>query len=206
MTGNNAIQLLKISFAAILLFAAGIMHAEKKSIDRLPKISQTKADFDYSLLLRSMAEAPLHHIEGVWQFPATGVTVAIMREGGFDAPESSAPLYTVTLVSSPNRAMRPGTIMGLVSPMAGRGEYEANIYTSSAGSSLTLPRKFTLILSDDDSSLKFRRHKSAFSINLWRLLPYLWRHTVYPNHENRESDGCIRIYPEPPLPREPVYL
>lgn len=206
MDGKNAKWILSILFTAFSLFAAISLHAEKKLIDRLPKISRITPGFDYSSLLHSMSEAPLHHIEGIWQFPATGVTVAISRQDGFDTPASPAQLYSIVLVFSPNRAMRPGTVMGLIAPMAGRGEYEANIYTSSTGSKLTIPRKFTLLLSDDDSSIKFKRHKSAFSVNLWRLLPYLWRYTVTPNRDNRENDGCVRIFPEPPLPREPIYL
>ncbi len=206
MAGLKAKWILSISLTAFSLFAAASLHAEKKLIDRLPKISRVTPGFDYSSLLHDMSEAPLHHIEGIWQFPATGVTVAISREDGFDAPASPAQVYSIVLVFSPNRAMRPGTVMGLIAPMAARGEYEANIYTSSAGSKLTIPRKFTLQLSDDDSSLSFKRHRSTFSVNLWRMLPYLLRHTVTPNRENRENDGCVRIFPEPPLPREPIYL
>lgn len=192
--------------AVVLLVTALSASAGKDYIDRLPARSHVIENFDYSSMMALMAEAPLHHIEGVWQFPSTGVKIAIRISDGF-APDNTAPVYDMILIESPNRAMRPGTVMGLISPMAKRGDYEARIYTSSVGSTLTMPKKFTLTLADDDSSLTFRQHKSAFSVNLWRLLPYLWRYTIHPNHQDRrDNNGCVRIYPQPAFPREPVYL
>lgn len=152
-------------------------------------------------------ELPLHHIEGIWKFPATGVEVAIIRNNPQQRESGlTADFYRMIVVDSDNRAIRPGTVMGLISPAAKRGEYDARIYTSNVGSTLVMPKTFTLTLTDNDASLTFKRHKSAFNVNLWRLLPYLWRYTIYPNEQDRNSDGCIRIYPNPPVPREPIYL
>lgn len=157
-----------------------------------------------------MRQLPLHHIEGIWQFPATGAEVAIIRQdtSAETGPSSAAvTIYQIILLDSPSRTLRPGTIMGLITPSAARGEYNARIYTQSLGSTLLIPKSFTLTLSDQDASLRFVRHKGAFSINLWRLLPYLWRYTIHPNNtSDTKDDGCVRIFPNPPIPREPVYL
>lgn len=191
-----------------LLLSTGKPSAEKRIISSLPIRSEAIKDFNYSSFLSRMKEMPLHRIEGLWQFPSTGVEVAIIRTDETMSYSSSegTTVYSMILTASPNRAIRQGTVMGLITPAAKKGEYDANIYTSNIASTLTIPKRFTLSLTDDDSSLQFRQHRSKFSVNLWRLLPYLWRYTIHPNAPEKNSDGCIRIYPAPALPREPIYL
>lgn len=46
---------------------------EEKDIDSQPQTSTVIKDFDYPQLLAEMSEMPLHHIERVWLFPATGI-------------------------------------------------------------------------------------------------------------------------------------
>lgn len=189
----------------MLLAGADTLHAEKRLINSLPQKSSVIQNFSRSKLIDSLRKLPLHHIEGIWRFPATGVEVAIVRDNR--SQRASADLYRMILLDSENRATRPGTVMGLITPAATPGEYDARIYTSALGSSLILPKNFTLTLSNDDSSLRFKQHKSAITVNLWRLLPYLWRYTIYPtNRSDQHSDGCYRIFPNPPAPREPIYL
>lgn len=191
----------------LLLLCMTVSQAKPKLINALPSRSETIKDFSAGVMMEQMSELALHHIEGIWQFPSTGVELAIIRENATSTDINDKPIvYRMIIVSSPDRAIRPGTIMGLITPAAKNGEYDANIYTKNIGSLLSIPKKFSLALSDNDTSLEFKKHRSAFSINLWRLLPYLWRYTVYPNRSNTKSDGCIRIFPEPPLPREPIYL
>lgn len=191
----------------LLLLCMTVSQAEPKLINDLPPRAETIKDFSAGVMMAQMSELALHRIEGVWQFPSTGVELAIIRENVSLSESESRPIvYRMIIVSSPDRAIRPGTVMGLITPAAKSGEYDANIYTKNIGSLLTIPKKFSLALADNDSSLEFKKNRSAFSVNLWRLLPYLWRYTIHPNRPTPESDGCIRIFPDPPLPREPIYL
>lgn len=50
------------------------------------------------------------------------------------------------------------------------------------------------------------RHRSAFSVNLWRTLPYMWRYVVRKNRSAPTYHGCVRIYPAPVPPLQPIYL
>lgn len=193
--------------AIIIAVTALCPRAEKKIIDGLPKFSETISGFSRAEAVDRLKESDLHHIEGIWQFPATGVEVAIMRtDDRHSDKESRITSYRIIILYSPNRSLRPGTVMGLVTPAPKRGEYDARIYTRSVGTSLTMPKRFTLTLDNDDGALSFKQHKSAFSVNLWRLLPYLWRYSVHANQQDKSTEGCIRVYPAPLLPREPVYL
>jgi len=158
-------------------------------------------------MIHEMELTPLHHIEGVWQFPSDGVTVAIRRYSPENVPAGTAVEgYRMILVTSPNRALRPGTVIGYLTPTARTGSYEARIYTVQTGLTLTNPRKFTLTLDGNESQLEFQRHKSAYSFNLWRALPYMFRHVVRKNETTKVPDGCRRLYPAPSLPHEPIYL
>lgn len=193
--------------AIIIAVTSFVSKAEKKIIDGLPKFSETIEDFNRASAIKQLKETDLHHIEGIWQFPSTGVEVAIMRNrNSGTTTESHAISYNIILLYSNNRSLRPGTVMGIATPAPKRGEYDARIYTRAIGTSLTMPKRFTLTLDKDDSALSFKQHKNAFTVNLWRLLPYLWRYSVHANQQDHSTDGCIRIYPEPLLPREPVYL
>lgn len=205
---SNAIQrqLSHAILSALMLTAACHISAENKFIDALPFSSAHVTGFSASALMNDMAEMPLHHIEGIWQFPSTGVSIAILRDTSAGNSRDAAVRYNIILLHSPNRSLKPGTTMGMATPSARHDTYDARIYTRAVGSRLSIPKKFTITLDFDNSALLFRRNKSAFGINLWRLLPYLWRHSVYRNRQEPPADGCVRIYPEPLYPREPVYL
>lgn len=190
----------------LLTITCSMPSAARRLIDRLPTCSEPPREFSYSELRRQISEYPLHHIEGIWRFPASGTEIAIVgdRSGGIHADPD---IYRIIVVRSDNRSLRAGTLMGLITPAAKQGEYDARIYTSNVGSTLTNRKRFTLTLSDADATLRFRQHKAPLSVNLWRLLPYLWRYTVYPTTDReKEADGCRRIYPQPTQPREPIYL
>ncbi len=174
-------------------------------IDTLPKRSVVLDGYARSETERRLAGLDLHHIEGIWQFTSDGVIVAIERIPRTVSGFQSA-CYRMVLLASPNRSLRPGTLAGHVSPTAKSGIYEARIYTTVVGSSLIAPRRFTLKLDDTDRQLVFNKHKSKFSVNLWRVLPYMWRHTVTRNYEPAGYRGCVRVFPEPELPLEPRYL
>lgn len=207
----NILSDIKISrfFVTAIIIAVTSLgsKAEKKIIDGLPKFSETIENFNRSSVIEQLKEADLHHIEGIWQFPSTGVEVAIMRDQSRGTTtDGHVVSYNIIILYSTNRSLRPGTVMGIATPAPKRGEYDARIYTRAVGTSLTMPKRFTLTLDKDDSALSFKQHKNAFTVNLWRLLPYLWRYSIHANQQDHTTDGCIRIYPEPLLPREPIYL
>ncbi len=197
----------RILIAAIIGLCMHTGAAAQAYIDLLPSRAEVIENFSYDSLYRDMECRPLHHIEGIWQFTADGITIAIDRHSPNQAPSSSAMTgYRMILISAPNRSLRPGTVIGLIAPTAKAGTYEARIHTSQKGLSVTGSGKFTLTLDDEESRIVFSRHKSAYSINLWRALPYMFRHVVRKNEKRESSEGCIRIFPQPARPHEPVYL
>lgn len=173
----------------------------------LPKESETLLGYERDSVIRRMKQLPLHHIEGLWQFTANGATIAIERYIDNNTPHDGASRYRIVIVSSPRLSIRPGTVMGIMIPTAKPNVYDAHIYTDfDGGTTLTGAKRFVLTLSED-SRLAFNQDKSGIKINLWRILPYMFRYSVtYKNERPRNLDGCVRIYPTPSTPLQPRYL
>lgn len=196
-----------IMLVAAFLNVSFDCYASKKFIDTLPRFSKCEPNFSITKIREYLSSLPLHHIEGIWQFTNSGFTVAIVREHTSPHSINATPEgYNIVLIQAPNRALRPGTIIGAISRSATEGVYDARIYTKSSGSIMTSPKGFSIKISNDDSRITFEQKKGALSVNFWRLLPYAWRYTVRTNQTPSYNDGCIRIFPEPELPLEPIYL
>ncbi|MBD5173309.1 MAG: hypothetical protein HDT08_01545 [Bacteroidales bacterium] len=154
-----------------------------------------------------IADSGPHRIEGIWQFPGSGATVAIERITD-RSKLPGAVTYNMVVVRSENRTIKPGTLMGVLAPTAKSNTYDAAIYTSAGRKArLTAPKHFTLTLGEENSRLIFKRVKSKYSLNLWRILPYMFRYAVRQNNNTGEAPvGCIKIFPLPDAPSEPRYL
>lgn len=175
----------------------------------VPATSLTLSGYEDTDSVRArMAASPLHIVEGLWRFPADGGLMAVER-CDLGGERERASQYRLVVVDAANRILSPGTVMGYLWATAKRGVYEARLYTSvnREGTQLCNPKYFTLTLDDQESRLSFRKHKTGVRLNLWRLLPFMFRFSVV-RQDNRpdDLDGCVREYPMPALPAEPIYL
>ena len=159
-------------------------------------------------VIENLKQAPLHSIEGVWQFVDNGAEIVIEQytpDALYNAPTH---LYRIIIISSPMLSISPGTIMGYITTTAKANTYDARIYTQGELSGiLSKPDKFTLTL-NDDKYLSFSKYKKTIKANLWRWLPYVYRIGLTINDTRPKGlDGCIRIYPHPKTPPlSPRYL
>ena len=196
---------------AVLLTALSVLPAYgKRLVEKLPPVSEIVTGYASADEVRQRRrQAPLHAVEGSWQFPSTGAVVAIeldesKGEGGY------AVRYRMVIIKSPQRTIRPGTVMGIIAPTAKKNVYAAEIYTSgNGGTRLRSPRGFTLTLADN-AHLSFTKNSGLkVYTNLFRLIPYLSRVSfrIYSQqHAPRDLDGCLRVYPVPVEPVNPIYL
>ncbi len=176
---------------------------------RLPKLSPLPTrHYTIDSIKADMDSRPLHHIEGIWMMTETSAKVAIELDysPAIGGRSSDAPAYRIVLLTSPNRALRPGTIMGQIVPSAKEGVYQAEIYSSAIGSRLSNPAKFTMELDKTDNRIVLTRHQNTFTVNLWRALPYMWRYVVRKNQPATTYHGYVRLYPPPVPPLQPIYL
>lgn len=154
-----------------------------------------------------MDRRPLSPVEGIWEMAADGATFAIERVD----PSDSEPLprqLRLVIISSPLRRVRPGSVMGTAHPTVKPGVYEALINTQISDlGALTIPRKFTLTLNSEQNTLTIQPFKSPLKVNLFRLIPYLYRAVRLQDSRPQGLDGAIKIYPPQTVnPLTPVYL
>lgn len=171
-------------------------------------------DYSRRAVEQRMNSRPLHPLEGIWQWAGQGALIAIEAEDPSPLSTSSlsspaAARYRLTLIESPDRSARPGTIIGYATPTARPGYFSAHLHPASAlESKFKGDHEYTLHLdSDGGSHLSFTRVKAGYRVSLRRLIPYLFRLSVY-REDNRPSDldGCLRVFPRPTRPLAPRYL
>lgn len=158
----------------------------------------------------------MHRIEGIWHV-TDGATIAIERVA---PPHPGAnTLYRLTIIDSPDRSQRPGTVIGYASPTSDPVKYEARLFTATHTSRIAsgrIPRPmqstgYTMVLTHDDSRLSFTRHKRAgLHIDFRRSLPLLFRTTLRYSpatpQQSTAPEGCVRVFPAPAIPEHPIYL
>lgn len=201
--------------ALLLLLTFSYAHAkgiEEKVLDRVPRSSERLSGYDSAAsVTERLAALPLHAIEGLWRFASEGTLMAIERSEvrPLHADDAGTSMYRMIVVRAADPTLRPGTVMGYLTPTAKRGVYDARIYTgqSDSGTMLHSPKKFTLTLSDSDSRLAISSYGNSLKFNWWRLLPYMYRY-IFTRKEKSPGDisGCLRVFPTPAIPTEPRYL
>ncbi len=155
-----------------------------------------------------LRELDLHPVEGIWQFPGHDSMVEIARDS--ITPSGQVARYRVAVIATDDLSLDPGTVVGYATPTARYGVYDSRFYTDlHPDRKLTpsAPRKFTLTLDEDESRLTAKRYGKNVTVRWWRLLPYMFRWTFsVTDTQADETDGLVRIYPEPATPQNPVYL
>lgn len=161
----------------------------------------------YDEVCRDIAASGPEAAEGIWRLTDAdndGALVAIERN-----PETPGS-YRITLVEAADRSLIPGTLLGEATRGARRGEYDAWMWAAAPlpGVGVKRRKRFTLTLTDGDTRLVFKPHRSPWAVNLYMSLPYLFIRPSIRNerHVERTAQGAERVFPIPVPPIEPVYL
>ncbi len=136
----------------------------------------------------------LSAMEGVWEMSADGAVIAIEREA--DASRQNSATYSLIVIYSPDRAIAPGTVMGHANDTSSTNRLEARVYTKVDGDgNLSGGTDFILELKAD-GRLALNGFRRGIYVNLWKLVPYMFRHSVgYRDERPTGTDGLTRVYP-----------
>lgn len=188
--------LLCLSLAASQLLAA----SPRRWIESLPSASEVIDGYMCDGVEERIAIAASNPIEDVWKLVATGGLIAVERMESHGADVGLTDCYRMIVLRSPDRAIKPGTVMGYLQPTAANGTYEARIYTDTDGNgTLTDAKSFRIVVTED--AMQFYRVRSGLSVNIFRMLPYMFRRAVdYRPDDHNGLDGCVR-YRSCSLPR-----
>ncbi len=197
----------KFLLAISLLASAGLISAKTASID-IPRYSEVLPGYTPEVVEERLAASPLHAVEGLWRFPGEGSILAIERPATRRPLGERQDIYLMVAVAPVDRAVRPGTVMGVLAATAKKDVYDCRLYTSSTddGRLLTSPKKFLLQLADDNR-IVFKPYGKKLKIRWWKLFPYMFRRVFTQEGTIPDDlDGCVRVFPEPLPPIEPRYL
>lgn len=184
-------------------------YAQNNILDQLPCQSMVLKGYEYDDVITRLSQAPLHDIEGIWQFVDNGTTIAIEQFNPDVIAGEQSFLYRIVIINSARLSIEPGTIMGYASATTKENCFDARIFTNGKlNGILSLPQTFTLNLTDDASRLTFNEYKKEIKINLWKFIPYIYRVGISVKDTRPKGlDGCIKIYPKTAsAPISPRYL
>lgn len=192
------------TFRHILVAAAMLTGIFASAQPSLPTVSPSPGDDNFNVehIRERLSDTALHRIEGIWQLTHGGATIAIERE-----PDSDAETYSIRIIQSPDRLVKPGTLLGRAERSGNSSLYLARLYTRTRAGRPYYPKSFSLKFNDDESRLDFMRHKTTLRINLWHFVPFLYRNSVRTYDPDRSAHaGCVRLFPAPEIPVEPIHL
>lgn len=141
--------------------------------------------------------------EGLWRIGADGAVFAVGREPG------SRGAYVLTLISSPDLTIPSGTAFGTMTATGRPFTYDASLSKSLSGRGHKLSRKsyrdFVVEYSPESGLLTFTAYHRGRTLNVVRLLPYLFRFSIKESDSRpRGIDAACRI--SPPSVQYPVQL
>lgn len=197
----------KLLLPVLVLFTAFVADAGG-FLKELPGMSTVLSGYESpDSVARRLESLPLCPAEGIWQMTDGGALFAIERA---EHITSLAPArMRMVMLRSPWRTVRPGTVIGHLQPTPKPGVYEARLYTDFAQrSGLNIPRGFTLTLNSEGSTMTFQPFKSLLKINVFRLLPYMYRRIIEPQKSRPDGlSGAVKVAPASDShPLSPVYL
>lgn len=207
---HPASRLILLTLTAILPCAATLR--ANTFLDALPPASTSFTDVSWNpdSVKARMSQLPLDQLEGLWRMSDDGALLAIERHRHPSAPATDMNHgYRIVMVQSPSRHPRPGTLVGYASPTAKAGIYEARIYTSLTDRlGLERPRRFLINLNNSENRFTLKPIKSGIKLNLWRLVPYMFRYSVRVSSNRPDDiDGAFRMFPQSYAePLSPRYL
>lgn len=138
-------------------------------------------------------------VEGLWLWNS-GALVAIEANanGG----------VTLTLVDSPDPLLDTPQIIGTGTYGGSPGTYNMQLKTKGDANSKLVGKKEAKFIAkiSDGNRLKLSPYSNSLKINLWRLVPYLFRYSVHRERQPDDIDGAIRVFPLLGSPEFPVVL
>lgn len=180
---------------------APTLHAEHDELQRyLTSVAHERDSIDFTNADTYFSESGLKPIEGVWRFSGSEGMFAIVAD-------PATIFYKIIVVDSPDQNVLPGTVMGVCTEVGRQNHFDAQIFTADEMGVMSGTHRFTISLSDE-GRLVIVPVVNKLKFNLWRLLPYMFRHSVKRvNNRPDNLDGAIRLYPpSETTPLSPRYL
>lgn len=183
------------TLSAIILLLTAMTALRAQDADALEaalehRAASACAPADADSLLTLLAAGTAAGPAGLWELTESGATVAV-------TPDEDGTFF-FTLVDSPDRTMRPGTVLGAVRRAAAADVFEGVMYTSEDDGIPCDAARFTARLSDGGNVMVFSRPGFRLRFNIFGLLPYPLRRAVSASADRTAAPkGAVRLFPRP---------
>lgn len=130
-------------------------------------------------------------VEGIWEVGGDGAKIAITAK----MPGSGS--FDVTLLLSPVLDAPEGELIGTATSTGKPGIYEFRLFNGKKSALLTKKKSAAFIGElDKPGQLSFRAFSKGKRLNLYRLVPYLFRIGII-TEDSRPSDidGAVKVFP-----------
>ncbi|MCC8114609.1 MAG: hypothetical protein LIP03_11610 [Bacteroidales bacterium] len=132
-----------------------------------------------------LSQHALEPVEGIWQFPADGATLCIMR-----ASEST---FDIHLLDSPRLDIPAGTKVGELTDTPTKSRYDGSLDASKISNAKI--KKSRAVVDVADGYLRFKPYSDRTSVSFRRWLPYFMRMTITKPDNPDGLIGAKRVYP-----------
>lgn len=194
-----------VALASLAIPAASL--ADDSNLRRAAEANARKTldGFTLDAVKQTLDQLAFTPIEGLWMMTDDGARFAIIADSD-ESRLTPQEFLLMVIVDSPDRSVKPGTVFGVAAQSAAKGVFDALIISDLDPDSRFKAKNFLLKLGDE-GRLSIIPVRKGLRINLWRLVPYLFRHSVKSvNNRPEELDGAIKIYPAPAKPFQPRIL
>lgn len=156
-------------------------------ISIIPLISLS-AEWDESYVEGLFADRLLDPIEGVWQFPADGATIAIVMD--------TSTTFDIFLLDSPRLDVKPGTLVGSAIMSPKKNYYDGELKPRNLGNKLKLGKQSVTFTVNDGGTLTIRPYSDGYKMSLRRWFSYFFKISIMKeNGRPKDLDGARRVYP-----------
>ena len=171
----------------------------------VPERSVVLPGIDEETVRERMAQSGLQLLEGVWEYPAEEMRLAIERHDG-----DHGIAYRIIMLLNREMDLTPGTVIGYIAPSAVENRYQLWIYSERDGDTLKNPKECVATLNAAGTSLTFEKPKWKLDVrvNVMRFLPTLFRGISINPHKDEQKVpiGFTKTYPTLPSKNQIIYL
>lgn len=146
------------------------------------------AEWDEAYVEALFADRILDPIEGVWQFPADGASVVIVKH--------SSSTFDIFLLDSPRLDVMPGTLIGSAVTSPKRNYYDGELRPRQLGDKTKLGKQSVTFTVNDGGTLSIRPYSDGYKLSFRRWFNYFFKISISrDNSRPKDLDGARRVYP-----------
>ena len=127
-------------------------------------------------------------IEGVWQFPGNGATIAVTA--------TSSTTYDIILIDSPKLSATPGTLIGTATMTAKKDTYDGTLSSKDFGKKGRFGNESVTFSIVSGGRMIIKPYSTGLTVSFRRWFYRIFGFSIVSNDSRpKDLDGALRIFP-----------